>query len=189
MKTPRISLHKRTLACRNRLFDVFFDDIRSSSGERVPRYLVVAPRHGTKDMVTGVAALPLVDGKIGLIRIYRHAVRGFSWEIPRGFLDPGEGPAESALRELREETGLGCPRAALLDLGSLAPDPGTFAARIRLFAALRCRPVPGVARAEMGHGEFRLFTPKQVAALAGGSRIQDPSTLVAFYRYQSGKGR
>jgi len=32
--------------------------------------------------------------------------RGSSWSLPKGHVDPGEGPLEAALREIKEETGI-----------------------------------------------------------------------------------
>lgn len=43
--------------------------------------------------------------EIVLVRQYRHAIGGMSWEACAGGIDPGETPEEAALRELREETG------------------------------------------------------------------------------------
>ena len=45
------------------------------------------------------------DGKVLLIR---RAIEPFrdAWDIPGGFLQPGEHPSDGAIREVREETGL-----------------------------------------------------------------------------------
>lgn len=44
------------------------------------------------------------------------------WEIPGGYVRPGETPGEGAARELKEELGLGCPVGRLLVV-DWAPHP------------------------------------------------------------------
>ena len=47
------------------------------------------------------------EGRLLLIRQYRHPVAAFMWEIPAGLLDkPGEDLLECARRELVEEAGV-----------------------------------------------------------------------------------
>src|SRR5581483_7232159 len=53
-----------------------------------------------------VVILPLVDAEhVCLIRSFRIAVNETLIELPAGTLEPGEDPAETARRELIEETG------------------------------------------------------------------------------------
>jgi len=70
------------------------------------------------------AALPfLPDGRVVLVRQYRHAVGGFIIEVPAGKLDsPGESPELCAVREVEEEVGyrVGC----LERLGAILTTPG-----------------------------------------------------------------
>lgn len=47
------------------------------------------------------------DG-ILLTKQYRFLIDAMSWEIPGGKIDPGESPADAAVRECREETGVTC---------------------------------------------------------------------------------
>ncbi len=80
------------------------------------------------------AVLPLLsEDEVLLIRQYRHAAGGTIWEVPAGKLDPGEAPAECALRELEEETGYRAGR--LESLGSILTTPGFTDERIHLFWA------------------------------------------------------
>lgn len=64
------------------------------------RYLEVRG-HGS-----GAVIIPFVGESILFERHYRVATDEFSWELPRGFGEPNETDAETARRELREETGL-----------------------------------------------------------------------------------
>lgn len=64
------------------------------------RYLEVRG-HGN-----GAVIIPFVGESILFERHYRVATDEFSWELPRGFGEPDETDAETARRELREETGL-----------------------------------------------------------------------------------
>lgn len=45
------------------------------------------------------------DGKALLVKRAREPWRGF-WDVPGGFCDPAEHPADAAMREVTEETGL-----------------------------------------------------------------------------------
>jgi ADP-ribose pyrophosphatase len=84
----------------------------------------------------GAAAVVAADdeGRVVLIRQYRHAAGGYLWEVPGGGLhSPAEAPAACAARELREEAGLGADR--LRSLGSIFTTPGFCDERIWLFLA------------------------------------------------------
>lgn len=100
--------------------------------------------------MASVAVLPIVDGKIGLLHIYRHAIQCHLWEIPRGFVELGESNRSSAFRELEEETGLACADTDLEPLGIVAPEPGVLAARTHLVVAQRCRSVRSFRGEEFG---------------------------------------
>ena len=177
-----ITLRSRTQVCRNSVFSVFLDHVTDASGREVRDYLSVVPHRRAHDKVTGVAVLPVVDGKFGLIRVFRHPLGEYCWEVARGFVDSAESPIAAALRELREETGLVAAAQSLRDLGLVAPEPGVVDARIRLFAATGCTREPGAQEGEMGHREIRFFGRVELAGMLGGSEILDPCTLVCCYR-------
>ena len=78
------------------------------------------------------AVVPILgDGRLVLLRQYRHAIGGWHLEIPCGKLDPGETPEECAARELEEESGFQPGR--LESLGAIWPTPGFSDERIHLF--------------------------------------------------------
>jgi ADP-ribose pyrophosphatase len=178
-------LVKRKLVCENSRFSVFFDELACRGQRSTPDYLVVAPKRSTDNIVTGVAVLPICDGRIGLIKAYRHAIQDDSWEIPRGFIEEGESAAVSAVRELEEETGLSCDPDEFKYLGLVTPDAGILAARVEIYVALRSRRIRPYASVELGHREFRLFERADIGDLISRSEIQDPCTVIAYYRYMT----
>lgn len=184
-KPANIIEHGRRLVCKNSRFEVFFDHIEWINGQRVEDYLVVAPYSKAVDLVVGVSVLPVVGGRFGLIRVYRHAVRDYVWEVPRGFIDEGETALAAAMRELMEETGLSCREEDMRSLGLITPEPGILAARLHLFAAFNCAQTKPFDAAEFGHQDFCFFEATEIAAMIKNSEIQDPSTLVAYFKLQT----
>lgn len=53
----------------------------------------------------GSAVLPVLDGRIVLIRQFRHAIRKWLLEIPRGGMEPGQSSEDVARAEVKEEIG------------------------------------------------------------------------------------
>src|SRR5688572_8339564 len=64
-----------------------------------------------------VAAAVLIeqDGRVLLVRRAGEPFRGF-WTLPAGFINGGEDPAEAAVRECLEETGLNVRVTRLFDI-------------------------------------------------------------------------
>src|SRR5665811_1421089 len=81
---------------------------------RVRRDAAISPRTGeerdfvvleSSDLV-GVVALT-EEGRLVLVRQFRHGLREVTLELPGGLIDAGTTPEEAARAELREETGYG----------------------------------------------------------------------------------
>lgn len=123
----------------------------------------------------GAAVLPIVDGAVVLVRHFRHAVRDWLWEMPRGFPEPGERPADTAERELAEELRLAV--AELIPLGELHPDAGISSVSVPLFAA-RATGTPEPDPIE-GIDDVRLLRPAELGAWIAEGRITDAFTLAA----------
>lgn len=176
-------LRERRSLAENQVFRIYFDHVVDANGIEVPNYLVVAPKHQSADLVTGVSVLPLVGGKVGLLYLYRHAIGAMTWEVPRGFIDEGETDLQSARRELQEETGLEVFIGNIHSLGFITPEASLLVARVHLFVAEECTHVDSCHSSELGHQEMRWFEVDEAMAMADRSDIEDPSTLVALYRH------
>ena len=158
---------------RGRVWDVRRDTIELGDGQTVVRDLVVH---------TGAVGVLALDeqGRLLLVRQYRHPVAMALWEPVAGLLDlPTEPPLEAARRELVEEAGLVAGRwDVLLDYES---SPGGSSEALRLYLARGLAPAPGGR--PPGEGEERdmpyTWVPLEMArdhVLAG--RFTAPITVV-----------
>lgn len=119
------------------------------------------------------------DGRVCLLRQFRHAAGGWIWEIPAGKLDPGEAPLTTAQRELVEEAGV---RGARWEsLGSIFSTPGFCDEVLHLFLAR------DLTAASQALGEHELIEVHWLAlddavrqALSG--ELRDAKTVVALLR-------
>ena len=68
-----------------------------------------------------VVAVRESDGKMPLVKQYRHGAREFFWELPAGYIEDGESPAACVKREFREEVGYELRRPRKLSSVFLQP--------------------------------------------------------------------
>lgn len=61
------------------------------------------------------------DGKMPLVRQYRHGARSTFWEFPAGYLEKGESAISCAKREFKEETGFDLVNPKKLGSAMLQP--------------------------------------------------------------------
>lgn len=123
---PQVRRIGSEVVFHGRAFDVVREQIELPSGLRQDLALVVHPG--------AVGIVPVLDdGRIVLVRQYRHAIGRWLVEIPAGRLERGEPPELAARRELEEETGYRTAR--LESLGCFYPAPGFCSERMHLFVA------------------------------------------------------
>ncbi len=96
----RYAVEASTITHEGDLSRVRVDRVRMPDGDWADREIVEHP--------DAVAVVPVdAEGRVVLVRQYRHVLRGSQLEIPAGKLDvDGEAPPEAARRELIEEVGL-----------------------------------------------------------------------------------
>lgn len=98
----------------------------------------------TREVVEHFGAVAIAaineDRNVAMVYQYRHPLGRRLWELPAGLLDTeGEEPAQSAARELREETGLVAENwRVLLDVVS---SPGFSDESVRVYLATSLRDV------------------------------------------------
>ena len=87
------------------------------------------------DFTTWVGALPLTEeGKIIMVKQYRHAIGEMCIEIPGGCVDDTDTSLEMAIsRELLEETGFAF--SSFEHLGKISPNPSTNSNFLHMFLA------------------------------------------------------
>lgn len=85
-----------------------------------------------------VMVIPVLEDHFVLVRQWRHAAQGMTTEFPGGVRDRGEDPAETAARELLEETGF--VAGSLTHLGSCNPNPALFSNTFHCYLARELRP-------------------------------------------------
>jgi len=112
-------------------------------------------RHPGASAIVPFVSDPLGDDpQILLLKQYRYAAEQYLYEIPAGRLNPGEEPADCAVRELREETG--CTADKVEFLFTMFTTPGFCDERIHLFMAT------GLERGETAHEADEFMTVETV---------------------------
>jgi ADP-ribose pyrophosphatase len=127
----------------------------------------------------GGAAVVAIDaeGRVCLLRQFRHAAGGWLTELPAGKLDGGEPPLECAHRELAEEAGVNAGRWQ--KLGEYFSSPGVLTEVIHLFLARDLTP------ADAEPEEHEVFEVKWVpvdeaVAMAAGGGLKDGKSIVGL---------
>jgi ADP-ribose pyrophosphatase YjhB (NUDIX family) len=175
----------RRVACTNSRFEVYFDRVSLPNGGELNDFITVRPRVQDENGIAGVIVLPEVNGKVGLMRTYRHQFGCEIWQAPGGFLEPGDSIRVAASRELCEETGLISDPNALVSLSAYCPDPGLIEAQVAIFLASCTESSEAPNRIpEIGAARLEFFSPKELRSILNSNEsLIGGSTIVACYRY------
>ncbi len=143
------------------------DEVVEPGGVKAVREIVRHPG--------SVVVIPFLDdGRVVLVRQYRHAAGQKLWELVAGGLKRGESPQKAARRELIEETGYRARSVRLLF--DFYPSPGFLSERMfmveaRGLSAAEAEPEED-ERIEVGR-----FTPAEIRKMLRTRRILDGKTL------------
>lgn len=102
-----------------------------------------------------VAIIPFMkpSGRIILVRQFRPPAKGYVIEFPAGLIDTGESPEETAVRELKEETGYTGRIVRILPLSFSSPGLSGESVSIIIMEVDETDPVNQNIRQEQDEGE------------------------------------
>lgn len=126
-KTAPEILAQRAVA-QSKLFTIEALDLRFSNGEqRTYERMKPSGRHAV--MMVPITA----QGDLLLVREYAAGTERYELGFPKGLIDAGESAEQAAVRELKEEIGMGADR--LIPLKEVVLAPSYFSSRMTLFIA------------------------------------------------------
>jgi ADP-ribose pyrophosphatase len=150
---------------------------------------LVSPRTGKEhdffvldavDWVNVIAVTP--DGQLVCVEQYRHGTETIELEIPGGVMDPRDAsPVETAIRELREETGYAGEGARLI--GQVASNPAILSNTCYTVLIEQCRLTHDV---EFDHGEdlaTRLVSIPEMTEAVRQGRVRHSLVVAALYHF------
>ena len=157
---------------KGKILSLRADDAQLPNGEPCKREIV---EHNG-----GACVLYVENGAVLLVKQYRYAYGESLYELPAGKLEQGEDPAEAALRELEEETGVCAARAELLFIDY--PSPGYTNEKIYIYRAYN-----GVkTQAHLDDGEFldvEYIPLDKAREMLQNGEIRDGKTIIALQAY------
>ncbi len=156
------------------VFTVTRDIITATTGQQITREVIQHPG--------GAGGIALFDdGRIALVKQYRHPAQDFLLEIPAGKIDEGESPEECALREIEEE--LGYQAGKIEKLAEFYSTPGFCAEKLHVYLATEL--VPTAQKLDHDEEVEIIFMPLAKAfALAHAGHISDAKTIIALLLLQ-----
>lgn len=128
-----------------------------------------------------VVVLPIYNGKMILLKQYRHALRDYQYAVPRGFGEMGLSAEENCKKEVKEE--IGAEVKTLECLGEIAPDSGLLSNKVSIYACELVdydNKVKSEGICEILEVEISVFE-----SMIKAGRVTDGFTLAAWSLYKS----
>jgi len=148
----------------------------------------ISPRTGKEhsffilESTSWVNIIPLTsDGKVVMVRQYRHGAGEVTLEIPGGLVEEGDTPETAAMRELVEETGYTARK--VISLGYVQPNPAIQNNRCYSFLARDVRLTREQSQDEKEDIEVVLKPLSEIPEAIRNGEITHALVLAAFYRF------
>jgi ADP-ribose diphosphatase len=157
---------------RDQYVTILRDAVRYPDGSLGTYIRLMAETRGA----AGVLVLPVCEGRLLLIRHFRHATRTWHWELPAGGCEGSITTEDQARLELKEE--IEATPVRLIYLGPLHNDIGLSAAYLDVFYA----EVSSFGRPEVQEGitEVAAVTPEQFEAMVRTHQVTGADTVSAY---------
>lgn len=155
---------------RTPYYGVRLDRLRRPAGDEVDYYVLEFARQAV-----GTVAVR-DDGRLLLVRQWRHPVEKLTWSIPAGGMEVGESAADAALRELREETGYDSRK--IEPLYHYHPTIGIADQTFHLFIAADLEQLDHPDAGEIH--EVEAFSRAQIETMLAGNEVVDGMSLTGL---------
>lgn len=155
---PWTVLDRRTLLDAGPFVRVHADTIETPDGQRVENFYQVEQGDFVQMFVEDA------DGRVLMLRQYKHGPRRVTQTFPAGGIDPGEAPLAAAKRELLEETGYVAEEWTAL--GSYVVQANQRGCVCHLFQARNARKVAEPDSGDLEEMRLELLTRADLIAAA-----------------------
>lgn len=170
---PRAKIASSETLFHGRVFDVRREHVKEPNGVEATREFVV---HSGS-----VVILPVFeDGRMLMVRQYRHSVGDYLWELVAGRMEAGESPLAGAKRELTEETGY--TARSWQQILDVFPTPGFVSERMVVYVARDLR--AGVAHPEADERiTAHAFSPRELENWIRKGKLRDAKSIAGILYY------
>ncbi|HEU4616399.1 MAG TPA: NUDIX hydrolase [Gammaproteobacteria bacterium] len=127
------------------------------------------------------------DGRVVMVRQYRHGAQRITLEIPGGLVDAGETAAETAVRECFEETGFEAQGVRFL--GAVNPNPALFGNRLHAFVAENVVRAGEIQNSGSEHTSVELVPVAEVERLLVEGKIEHALVAGTLWRFLHERGK
>ena len=153
-----------------RLFDVKDVDVTLADGKTRSYEMV--------DISNAVMLLPVdAENNVYFVEQFRVGAKHSLLELPAGKIEPREDPGSTALRELREETGMAAEN--LTRIGAFYSSPGYSSEYLYIYLATGLYPAP-LKQDDDEFIQLESIPAAKALEMARGGEIRDAKTLAAL---------